>query len=122
MPSVIPGTVPAAAEFVPCHYAVDVIDGDPQEREYVYFAAPDDRFTVGLWEAQPFTERIASYPGDEFCHVVRGQVTLTDADGTSRTFGEGSSFTIQAGWAGEWRVDKPFMKYFVLSIPQTAAR
>jgi hypothetical protein len=40
MPSVIPATLPAAGEFAPCHYAVDVIDGDPQEREYVYLHGP----------------------------------------------------------------------------------
>jgi uncharacterized protein len=117
MPSVIPITLPAEAELVPCHYVADVTDGDPQEREYLYFAAPDGRFTIGLWEAQPYTERITSYAGDEFCQVLRGQVTLTGTDGTAHTFGEGSTFTVQAGWAGEWRVDKPFMKYFALSIP-----
>jgi uncharacterized cupin superfamily protein len=120
MPSVIPVSLPAADEFVPCHYAVDITAGDPREREYVFVAAPDGRFTVGLWEAQPFTERITSYPGDEFCQVVRGQVTLTDTDGAARTFGEGDAFTVEAGWAGEWRIDKPFMKYFVLSMPPAA--
>lgn len=122
MPSVIPITLPAETQLVPCHYAVDITEGDPQEREYVYFAAPDGTFTVGLWEAKPFAERIASYPADEFCHVVRGQLTLTDADGTARTFRAGDTFTVQAGWAGEWRVDTPFMKYFVLSAPQAVAQ
>ncbi|HEY2238951.1 MAG TPA: cupin domain-containing protein [Streptosporangiaceae bacterium] len=117
MPNVIPVTLPAEAELVPCHYVADVTDGDPAEREYVYFAAPDGRLTIGFWEAQPYTERITSYPGDEFCHVLRGQVTLTSTDGTTHSFGEGSSFTVPAGWAGEWRVDQPFMKYFALSIP-----
>jgi uncharacterized cupin superfamily protein len=44
-------------------------------------------------------------------------VTLPGTDGTTHSFGEGSSFTVPAGWAGEWRVDQPFMKYFALSIP-----
>lgn len=117
MPSVIPITLPAEDQLVPCHYVADLTDGDPQEREYVYFAAPDGRLTIGLWEAQPYTERITSYAGDEFCHVLRGQVTLTGTDGTTHIFGAGSTFTVPAGWAGEWRVDQPFMKYFALSIP-----
>jgi uncharacterized cupin superfamily protein len=121
MPSVIPVTLPAESELAPCQYAVDITEGDPQEREYIYFAAPGG-FTVGLWQAQPFAERITSYPADEFCHVVRGSVTLTDTGGAARTFRAGDAFTVQAGWAGEWRVNEPFMKYFVLSAPQPATQ
>ena len=63
MANVIPVTLPAEAEIVPCHYVAEVTDG------------------------------------------------------SSHTFGAGSSFTVPAGWAGEWRGDQPFMKYFALSIP-----
>lgn len=122
MPSVIPITLPPDDELVACQYAGHITDGDPREREYIYFSAPDGSFTVGLWEAQPYAENIASYAGDEFCYVIRGQVTLTDTDGTARTFAEGATFTVQAGWAGEWRVDKPFVKYFALSVPQASAQ
>jgi uncharacterized cupin superfamily protein len=38
-------------------------------------------------------------------------------DGSVQTFVAGDSFTMEAGWAGEWRVDQPFMKYFALSTP-----
>ncbi len=119
MPAVIPMPVPPEADLVPCQYAQHVLEGDPQEREYLFLAAPDGSYTVGVWAAQPYTERIDSYPGDECCHVIRGRVTLTDADGSARTFTEGDTFTVEAGWAGEWRVDEPFMKYFALSIPQS---
>lgn len=122
MPAVIPVTVPPEADFVPCQYVETVLEGDPREREYLYLTTPDGSYTVGVWEAQPYTERIDSYAGDEFCYVIRGQVSLTDTDGTVRTFGEGSAFTVQAGWAGQWRVDKPFLKYFALSVPPAAPR
>jgi uncharacterized cupin superfamily protein len=116
MSTIIPMPVPHEDQLTPCSYAVDVTEGDPQEREYVYLAAPDGSFTIGLWEAQPYAELITSYPGDELCHVVRGQVRLTDSDGTSRTFVTGDTFTVEAGWAGEWRVEQTFVKYFALSV------
>jgi uncharacterized protein len=122
MPAVIPMPLPSEAGLVPCEYAQHVLDGDPREREYVYLTTPDGSYTVGVWEAQPYTERIDSYPGNEFCYVVRGQVTLTGSDGSAQTFAEGDTFTVQAGWAGEWRVDKPFMKYFALSVPSAGAQ
>lgn len=72
LPGVIPITLPPEADLVPCRYAVDITDGDPREREYVFFAAPDGSFTVGLWEAQPHAENIASYAGDEFFRPASG--------------------------------------------------
>jgi uncharacterized protein len=80
---IFPGP-PPGAELVPCQYVSPdgLIEGDPQEREYLYLTSPDGTFSVGVWEAQPY------------------------------------SFTMEAGWAGEWRVDKPFMKYFAVSTPR----
>src|SRR3978361_69518 len=65
---------PPEEELVPCQYVSPegLIDGDPQEREFLYLTTPDGSFTVGVWEAQPYTERIDSYFGDEFCSVIRG--------------------------------------------------
>jgi uncharacterized cupin superfamily protein len=84
----------------------------------INLTTPDGTFSVGVWEAQPYAERIDSYFGDEFCYVIRGQVTLIGKDGSAQTFVQGDSFTMEAGWAGEWRVDKPFLKYFALSTPR----
>jgi uncharacterized cupin superfamily protein len=116
---VFPGP-PPGEELVPCQYVSPdgLIEGDPQEREYLYLTSPDGTFSVGVWEAQPYAERIDSYFGDEFCYVIRGQVTLIGKDGAAQTFVQGDSFTMEAGWAGEWRVDEPFMKYFALSTPR----
>jgi uncharacterized cupin superfamily protein len=44
---------------------------------------------------------------------------LTAPDGSAQTFVQVDSFTMEAGWAGEGRVDQPFMKYFALSVPRT---
>lgn len=116
---VFPGP-PAEEALVPCNYvsAEGLLDGDPQEREYLYLTTPDGGYTVGVWEAQPYSEKYDCYPVDEYCHVIRGQVTVVDQDGSSQIFTEGDSFVINAGWAGIWRVDEPFMKYFVLSVPR----
>jgi len=111
---------PPGAELTPCHYvaAEGLIDGDPQEREYLYLTTPDNSYTVGIWEAQPYSERITGYPGNEFCTVLQGELTLQGDDGVTETFTEGDSFVLEAGWSGIYRVDKPFMKYFALAIPQ----
>jgi uncharacterized protein len=66
----------------------------------------------------PAASRIFPGPPPREELVIRGQVTLVGKDGSVQTFVEGDSFTMEAGWAGEWRVDKPFMKYFALSAPR----
>jgi uncharacterized protein len=117
MPAVRPAS--PGAELTPCSYVAPegLIAGDPHEREHIYLATADGSYTVGVWEAQPYTEQIDAYPGNEFCTVVRGAVTLTTHDGQAQTFRAGDSFTIEAGWTGQWRVDEPFLKFFAVSTP-----
>lgn len=111
--SIIPTSLPDDAALTPCSYAADVTSGDPREREFVFTS--DGGLTVAVWEAQPYAENIAGYPADEFAYVVKGELTLTDLDGTARTFAAGDSYVMRKGWSGEFKVTAPFMKYFTVS-------
>ncbi|MEV6071503.1 cupin domain-containing protein [Nocardia sp. NPDC052001] len=121
MPSAtpIPTGPELAATMTPSAYvtAETLRAGDPQEHESAHLASADQRFSVGSWRAQPYTEYIESYPGDEFTHVLEGSLTLTSEDGVARTFGPGDSFTLERGWRGEYRVDAPLLKQFAIYIP-----
>ncbi|MCR1786144.1 DUF861 domain-containing protein [Nocardioides carbamazepini] len=112
---------PPESELTPCSYvsAAALIDGDPQEREYLYLTTPDGSCTVGVWEAQPYAERFDDYVGNEFCTVLRGRLTLTADDGTTQTFTTGESYVMEKGWSGVFRVEEPFLKSFCLSVPQS---
>ncbi len=49
------------------------------------------------------------------CHILEGQVRLTDEDGTARVFGPGDSFTITRGFRGTWENLTHVRKvYFIL--------
>ena len=103
-------------EMTPCRYCVleNIIEGDePQELEHIFHASEDGAFVVGLWSCTPCTERVPSYPTDEFCVVVDGSVVLTDDDGTVAEYREGDAFVVQQGWSGTWAMPVPFTKYFV---------
>lgn len=91
-------------------------DGDPREREAIHLASDDEKFVVGSWEAQPYTEFIESYPGDEYARVLTGSVTLTGDDGVAHTFSSGDAFTLRRGWRGEYRVTEPLLKQFALYL------
>lgn len=91
--------------------------GEPNEHDQVHLNSNDQKLTVGSWTADPYTEFIESYPGDEYTRIVHGRVTLTAVDGQIWTFGPGDAFTVAAGWSGEYRVDESLLKEFVFYTP-----
>jgi uncharacterized cupin superfamily protein len=92
-------------------------EGDPAEHHTVHLSTEDTKFTVGSWRAQPYTEFIDSYPGDEFAHVIEGTVVLTGDDGVANAFTVGDSYTLRRGWRGEFRVTEPLLKQFAIYVP-----
>lgn len=88
----------------------------PVETAVTHLASADEKFSIGTWRAEPYTEYIEAYPGDEYTRIIEGCVTRTQDDGTTRTFGPGDAFTIAAGWRGEYRVDEPLLKQFAYYV------
>ncbi|GAA6150287.1 hypothetical protein NBRC116586_33500 [Pseudooceanicola nitratireducens] len=79
-----------------------------------HFTNPGKSATAGIWEAGPHCQR-ESADYDEMCHILDGQVRLTDEDGTERVFGPGDSFTITRGFRGTWENLTHVRKvYFIL--------
>lgn len=97
------------------------VTGDPElvDKPYTshswrHFANPGKGAVAGIWEAEPHSQREAA-DYDELCHILEGQVRLTDGDGTARTFGPGDSFVITRGFSGTWENLTHVRKvYFIL--------
>jgi hypothetical protein len=51
------------------------------------------------------------------CHILEGEVRLTDKDGTARTFGAGESFVVSAGFEGTWENLTHVRKVFFILNP-----
>lgn len=94
-----------------------VIDGKAVETGASYMGEKTDALLVGVWDSTPYAEVFSDegYPADEFCQVLSGSVTLTCEDGTSQTFSAGDSYIVNKGWCGEFRVNEPFRKYYVMA-------
>lgn len=89
-------------------------DSDGTYREVVAFpstSSPAGR--VAFWASQAGVLRSNGYPIDEFVYVIEGELETTDEDGTTRSFGPGSTFVIPKGWVGEWKMKNAFKKVFV---------
>ena len=69
--------------------------------------------TLGTWACNNGAVEIQGHAVDEACFVVRGRVTLTDAEGRSETFAAGEAFLLPRGFKGIWSQSDDFMKLFV---------
>lgn len=112
-----PNGAPGAG-MVPTAYVdpATVLEGRATEKGHTFFSSKDEKFLVGVWECTACKERIDSYPFNEFCQVLKGAVTVTDAAGKSETYRAGDSFFMNKGFKGVWHMTETFKKYFVIYV------
>jgi uncharacterized protein len=99
-----------------CDYKVaaeKLINGDAQQTTLNMFSDPGNEFHCGIWEGAPALWRV-SYSEYEFCHILRGQIRITDEAGTSITVGPGDNFLIAAGFKGTWETLENAKKIYVV--------
>ena len=106
------------AKMEPCAYInpEEVVEGTPEESGHIFLASADGQFLAGIWECSPCKEEIASYPANEYMHVLAGEVVITGNDGSSQSFKAGDQLVMQKGWSGTWHMTQPFKKYFVMYL------
>lgn len=91
-----------------------VTEGTVEEMGTMFFTNARETLMGGVWECKPMTERIDSYPFDEFMQVLSGSVTITDKDGHAETFKAGDSMMMPQGFAGTWEITETLRKYYVI--------
>lgn len=70
--------------------------------------------SAGVWEAEPHTEHVPSYPCDEVCVVLEGTIHLRLPDGSDHAFGPGDAFAIEYGTELTWHQDDRVRKVYVI--------
>jgi len=110
---------PSETGMQPCQFVdpATVIEGNLSETGHNYFTDVTGRINAGVWECSAYTERIESYPVDEFCYVLKGGVVITVDGEPAQTYKEGDAFMMQRGTKGFWHVPKVFRKYYVIVEP-----
>lgn len=96
-----------------------VVDAPYRFCSWRHFDDPTSGARAGIWEADPHLER-CTCDYDELCHLLEGQVRLTDAAGVARVFGPGDSFIVAAGFRGTWENLTRVRKVFFITPPKTA--
>lgn len=84
----------------------------PSEEGHILFVSEQGSFACGVWRGGPGVINIESYPVDEFCLLVTGDVLLQDSNGGALHLTAGSAFLIPKGFRGSWTTRNKCQKYF----------
>ncbi|MCE8536606.1 DUF861 domain-containing protein [Ruegeria pomeroyi] len=86
------------------------------EASTVLWTSADGATMIGVWECTPGRFTADRTGGGEYCHILSGRATVTNADGSgSRDIGPGDLLVLPQGWTGQWEIHDHMRKLFVIS-------
>lgn len=94
-----------------------IIKGKPEARGAVLMQSPDKCVSSGFWECTA-GEFQWTFGWDEFIHVLEGEVTIREENGSTHTLRAGDSAHFPLGLKTFWTVPRYVRKFFVLRTPQ----
>lgn len=104
------GTVPA--ELITTGVAGHVV-AEIKTETLNHYTDPSEQFFAGIWSSSVGAKSV-NYTEEEVCVILEGRVRLTDLSGNAKEFGEGSIFTIPAGFKGTWETLEAIKKIYVI--------
>ena len=107
-----PATVELAASPFPAEW---VLEGRPQARATAIARSSDGAMTVIAWSCTKGRFRW-QYEVDEMCHILSGEVFITDESGIERRLGPGETVFFPAGSTSVWRVTQDVRKVAVCHV------
>ena len=107
---------PATVELFPSSFPAEwVLEGSPQARATSIAASQDGAMTVIAWSCTKGRFRW-HYQVDEMCHILSGEVFITDQSGIERRLGPGETVLFPAGSVSVWRVTQDVRKVAVCHV------
>ena len=70
---------------------------------------------MAAWESQPGHFTADRRAAGEYCHILSGRASVTNADGKgTRDVGPGDLLVLPQGWTGEWVIHEHMRKLFII--------
>ncbi|MFK7700544.1 cupin domain-containing protein [Pseudomonas caspiana] len=91
-----------------------LIGPTPQCRSHTTYEDPNSSLRIGVWDSTPYARGGRPHKVHELMHLIEGQVTLTDADGTALTVNTGETVFVPQGASCAWQSDVYVRKYYVV--------
>ncbi len=102
------------------HKPTTLTDGQ-QEATSLLWTSADGSTKIGVWECTPGRFTADRTKAGEYCHILSGRASVSDADGSNtREVGPGDLLVLPQGWTGEWVIHEQVRKLFVIDAPTPA--
>ena len=86
-----------------------------KEASTLLWSSADGHCKIGVWECQPGHFTADRRAAGEYCHILSGRASVTNADGTgTRDAGPGDLLVLPQGWTGAWVVHEHMRKLFII--------
>jgi uncharacterized protein len=80
------------------------------------WSSDDGKTKIGIWECTPGRFTADRSAMGEYCHILSGSATVSNADGGgSRNIAAGDLLVLPQGWKGEWVIHQHMRKLYVLN-------
>jgi uncharacterized cupin superfamily protein len=90
-----------------------LLAGDHQTVTYNQWTGENGRLYCGTWEGTPGKVKV-EYTEWEFCHLIDGEVVLTNMEGRCWRLKAGDGFIVPPGFKGTWETVRPARKHYVI--------
>lgn len=96
-----------------------LIKGKYLTKTWNHWTGEDGRLLSGIWECSP-GKVACTYTEWEFCHIISGEVLLTEEGKTKgHRFKKGDGFIIPPGFKGTWETVKKVKKHYVILLAKS---
>jgi len=84
----------------------------PLQHDNIAFTNDAGNMFVGMWDSTAFESEMCPFPCYEFVQLLEGEITITEADGTTHLFKAGDAFFIPEGTVCSWKTNGYVRKYY----------
>ena len=96
-------------------------NGEPIQRDNILVTNDTGNMFIGMWDSTAFESEMRPFPCHEFVQLLEGEVTITEADGSTNHFTAGDCYFVQMGTVCSWKVEGYIKKYYAIVDPSAGA-
>ncbi|QEW20833.1 hypothetical protein LA6_003033 [Marinibacterium anthonyi] len=81
----------------------------------------DGHTSIGVWECTPGEFTADRTAAGEYCHIITGRASVTNADGSgTQEVGPGDLLVLPQGWTGSWVIHEHVRKLYIIDAAPAA--
>ncbi len=86
----------------------------PVQKDHNTFTNDAGNFFVGTWESGPMVSKMKPFPAHEFVRMLEGEVTISEENGMTQTFGPDDCFFVPKGTVCSWSIPGHAKKHYAI--------